>query len=267
MNLLLFRFIAIVGTATVLHLASSRTLSCGQELSQRQASNLTIDAIFKSKEFAGETFVGQWQSDSQGFERIKRDAESGDVSIVRIDLTSPSKENVVVSSEMLTPDGTDKPLSMDSYQWSPDKTKLLVFANTQRVWRLNTRGDYWVLDLGAKSLKQIGEDADEASLMFAKFSPDAKKVAYVYKNDLYIQNLDDQSTSRLTDTGSLTTINGTFDWAYEEEFSIRDGFRFSPDGKRIAFWEIDSSGIQSFPLVDNTSTLYSPQRSRNSIHC
>lgn len=267
MNLLLFRFIAIVGTATVLHLASSGTLSCGQELSQRQASNLTIDAIFKSKEFSGETFVGQWQSDSQGFERIKRDAESGDVSIVRIDLTSPSKENVVVSSEMLTPDGADKPLSMDSYQWSPDKTKLLVFANTQRVWRLNTRGDYWVLDLGAKSLKQIGEDADEASLMFAKFSPDAKKVAYVYKNDLYIQNLDDQSTSRLTDTGSLTTINGTFDWAYEEEFSIRDGFRFSPDGKRIAFWEIDSSGIQSFPLVDNTSTLYSPQRSRNSIHC
>ncbi len=111
MNLLLFRFIAIVGTATVLHLASSGTLSCGQELSQRQASNLTIDAIFKSKEFSGETFVGQWQSDSQGFERIKRDAESGDVSIVRIDLTSPSKENVVVSSEMLTPDGADKPLS------------------------------------------------------------------------------------------------------------------------------------------------------------
>lgn len=164
-------------------------------------------------------------------------------------------------------DGTDKPLSMDSYQWSPDKTKLLVFANTQRVWRLNTRGDYWVLDLGTKSLKQIGGDADAASLMFAKFSPDAKKVAYVYKNDLYIQNLDDQSISRLTDTGSLTTIHGTFDWAYEEEFSIRDGFRFSPDGKRIAFWGIDSSGIQSFPLVDNTSTLYSPQRSRNSIHC
>lgn len=256
MNLMLFRFLAIAGIATILHLASSGTFSCGQELSQPQGSDLTIDSIFKSKDFAGETFVGQWQSDSQGFERIKRDAETGDVSIVRIDLTSPSTEHVLVSSELLTPDGADKPLRMDSYQWSPDKTKLLVFANTQRVWRLNTRGDYWVLDLASKSLKQIGGDADAASLMFAKFSPDAKKVAYVYKNDLYIQNLDDQSISRLTDTGSLTTINGTFDWAYEEEFSIRDGFRFSPDGKHIAFWEIDSSGIQSFPLVDNTSTLY-----------
>lgn len=256
MNLLPFRFIAIVGIATVLHLASLRAFSYGQELSRRPASNLTIDSIFKSKDFAGETFVGQWRSDSQGFERIKRDAETRNASIVRIDLSYPSVEHVLVSSEMLTPAGAEKPLSMDSYQWSSDKTKLLIFANTQRVWRLNTRGDYWVLDMESKSLKQIGGDADEASLMFAKFSPDAKEVAYVYKNDLYIQNLDDRSISRLTNTGSPTTINGTFDWAYEEEFSIRDGFRFSPDGKHIAFWEMDSSGIQSFPLVDNTSTLY-----------
>ena len=256
MNLMPFRFIAIVGIATVLHLASLTSFSCAQELARRQASGLTIDSIFTSKDFAGETFVGQWQSDSQGFERIKRDAETGNKSIVRIDLTSPSIEQVLVSSEMLTPAGAQKPLSLDSYQWSHDKTKLLIFANTQRVWRLNTRGDYWVLDVKSKSLMQIGGDADAASLMFAKFSPDAMHVAFVYKNDLYIQKLDDRSISRLTDTGSSTTINGTFDWAYEEEFSIRDGFRFSPDGKHIAFWEIDASGIESFPLVDNTSTLY-----------
>lgn len=150
----------------------------------------------------------------------------------------------------------EKSLSMDSYQWSHDKTKLLIFANTVRVWRFNTRGDYWVLDMNSQSLMQVGGDASASSLMFAKFSPDATRVAYVYKNDLYIQNMIDRSVARLTHTGTPTKINGTFDWAYEEEFSIRDGFRFSPDGKRIAFWEIDASGIESFPLVGNTSTLY-----------
>jgi dipeptidyl-peptidase 4 len=256
MNILLVRSAALCGLMAILHMAHPVDVIHGQESSHRQPSNLSIDSIFQSKDFLGEIFIGQWESNSQGFERIKRDPETGNASIVRIDLSNPAVEQVLVSSEMLTPAGTEKPLSMDSYQWSHDKTKLLIFANTERVWRFNTRGDYWVLNRESKSLTKIGGDADASSLMFAKFSPDAKQVAYVYKNDLYLQNLSNGAISRLTQTGTPTMINGTFDWAYEEEFSIRDGFRFSPDGKHIAFWEIDSSGIQSFPLVDNTSTLY-----------
>jgi dipeptidyl-peptidase-4 len=256
MNLLPVRFVVIFGIAPILWFATLGEVTLGQESPTRQPSDLSVDSIFHSKDFLGETFIGQWQTDSQGFERIKRDAETSNTSIVRIDLAAPEVEHVLISSEMLTPAGAEKPLRMDSYQWSHDKTKLLIFSNTQRVWRFNTRGDYWVLDRESKSLKPIGGDADSSSLMFAKFSPDAKKVAYVYKNDLYLQNLVDGAITRLTHTGTPTMINGTFDWAYEEEFSIRDGFRFSPDGKQIAFWEIDSSGIQSYPLVDNTSTLY-----------
>jgi dipeptidyl-peptidase 4 len=249
------QFIAFFGVMAFVHMLPVWDVTFGQER-LRQASNLTIDSIFDIQDFRGETFVGQWQSDSQGFERIKRDAGTDNTSIIRIDLSNPEIEHDLVSSEMLTPAGSEKPVRMDSYQWSHDRTKLLVFANTQRVWRYNTRGDYWVLDMASKSLTQVGGDASASSLMFTKFSPDATTVAYVYKNDLYVQNLADASITRLTHTGTPTKINGTFDWAYEEEFSIRDGFRFSPDGKRIAFWEIDSSGIESFPLVDNTSTLY-----------
>ncbi|MCU0709559.1 MAG: S9 family peptidase [Pirellula sp.] len=256
MNLLPVPFTAICGLATILLVGSPPTTAQGQESELRRASALSIDSIFHNKDFRGETFVGQWQSDSQGFERIKKDSVTGNTSIVRIDLTDPEVEHVLISSEMLTPAGAEKPLSIDSYQWSHDKTKLLIFTNTERVWRYNTRGDYWVLDVESKSLTQIGGDASESSMMFAKFSPDAKEVAYVYQNDLYRQDLTSGFIKRLTDTGTPTKINGTFDWAYEEEFSIRDGFRFSPDGKRIAFWEIDASGIELFPLVDNTSTLY-----------
>ena len=256
MKLLPVRFVVLFGIVTILHMVALAIAAQAQDSALRQDSSLTIDSIFHGQDFRGETFVGQWQSDSQGFERVKRDEKTGNSSIIRIDLTHPEVEHVLVSSQMLTPVGADKPLGIDSYQWSQDKTKLLIFTNTQRVWRYNTRGDYWVLDVKTKSLTQIGGDASAASLMFAKFSPDAKQVAYVTKNDLFIQTLTDGSITRLTNTGTATKINGTFDWAYEEEFSIRDGFRFSPDGKRIAFWEIDASGIESFPLVDNTTTLY-----------
>jgi dipeptidyl-peptidase 4 len=256
MKLLIVRIVAVFITVTALHVVLPGAATQGQESPLRKASDLTIDSLFHSKDFRVETFVGQWQSDSQGFERIKRDAAGANTSIIRIDLTDPAVEHVLVSSDMLTPKGAEKPLSIDSYQWSHDKTKLLVFTNTERVWRYNTRGDYWVLDVKFKSLMQVGGNAPPSSLMFAKFSPDAKNVAYVSSNDLYLQDLTDRSITRLTQTGTPTKINGTFDWAYEEEFSIRDGFRFSPDGKRIAFWEIDASGIESFPLVNNTSTLY-----------
>jgi dipeptidyl-peptidase-4 len=256
MNRLFARFFAVHGLVSVLLVAALVVVSQGQENPLGETSSLSIDSIFKDRDFRGESFVGQWQSDSQGFERVKRDTDTGKTSIIKVDLADPAVEHVLVTSEMLTPIGAEKPLSIDSYQWSQDKTKLLVFTNSERVWRYNTRGDYWVLDLASKELRQVSDDVPASSLMFAKFSPDANNVAYVYKNDIYIQGLTDDSVIRLTDTGTPTKINGTFDWAYEEEFSIRDGFRFSPDGKRIAFWEIDASGIESFPLVDNTSTLY-----------
>lgn len=255
MNRIPVRFVSVVGFM-ILSLISLGGVARGQESPIRRPADLSIDSIFNSKNFKGETFVGQWQSDSQGFERIKRDAETGSTSIIRVDLIAAAAEQVLVSSSMLTPADAEKPLSLDSYQWSSDKTKLLIFTNTERVWRYNTRGDYWVLDMASKSLTRVGGDASASSLMFAKFSPDAKQVAYVYKNDLYIQNMGDGSITRLTDTATAAKINGTFDWVYEEEFAARDGFRFSPDGKRLAFWEVDATGIESFPLVNNTDTLY-----------
>ena len=255
MNRIPVRFVSVVGFM-ILSLISLGGVARGQENPIGRPADLSIDSIFNSKNFKGETFVGQWQSDSQGFERIKRDAETGSTSIIRVDLIAAAAEQVLVSSSMLTPADAEKPLSLDSYQWSSDKTKLLIFTNTERVWRYNTRGDYWVLDMASKSLTRVGGDASASSLMFAKFSPDAKQVAYVYKNDLYIQNMGDGSITRLTDTATAAKINGTFDWVYEEEFAARDGFRFSPDGKRLAFWEVDAAGIESFPLVNNTDTLY-----------
>ena len=66
----------------------------------------------------------------------------------------------------------------------------------------------------------------------------------------------DGRITQLTRDGSDTTINGTADWVYEEELDVRDGFRWSPDGRRIAYWQFDTTGVGVFSLIDDTSALY-----------
>ena len=89
------------------------------------------------------------------------------------------------------------------------------------------------------------------------FSPDNKKVGYVREHNIYVENLSDGKITQLTSDGSETTINGTFDWVYEEEFDCRDGFRWSPDSKQIAYWQLDASGIGVFNMINNTDSVYS----------
>jgi dipeptidyl-peptidase-4 len=92
--------------------------------------------------------------------------------------------------------------------------------------------------------------------MFAKFSPDGSRVAYVRANNLYVEDVATGSVRALTTDGSETLINGTGDWVYEEELSLQDAFRWSPDGRQIAFWQFDGSGVEQFILINNTDSLY-----------
>ncbi|MGH7580125.1 MAG: S9 family peptidase, partial [Gemmatimonadales bacterium] len=182
---------------------------------------------------------------------------AGARSLVRYDAAS-GRRDVWVPAARLVPPGDTLPLLIQDYAVAPDGKRLLVFTNTRKVWRYHTRGDYWVLDLESGALHQVGgEGATEATLMFAKFSPDGGRVGYVREHDLYVEDLDGGAITRLTRDGSATTINGTFDWVYEEELSLRDGWRWSPDGRRIAFWQLDASGVGDFHLVNNTDSLYS----------
>jgi dipeptidyl-peptidase-4 len=92
--------------------------------------------------------------------------------------------------------------------------------------------------------------------MFAKFSPDDNRVAYVSGHNVYVENIASGNVTALTVDGSEDMINGTFDWAYEEEFSCRDGFRWSPDGRYISYWQVDASKIRDFLMINNTDSIY-----------
>ena len=170
--------------------------------------------------------------------------------------TATGAREVLISAKQLTPEGRTKPLTVAGYAWTADQGRLLVFTNTRKVWRLHTRGDYWILDRTSGKLRQVGGKGEEASLLFAKFSPDGKSVAYVRGNNLYREEVATGRVRQLTRDGSATMINGTSDWAYEEELGIRDGYRWSPDSQSIAYWQFDSSGVGVFNLINNTDTTY-----------
>ena len=214
-----------------------------------------IDRIFRTRQFDPPRFgPARWLPDGMAYAIVER-ASGGGSEIARYDAATGTR-TVLVQASRLVPAGAKAPLDIDDYAWSPDGRRLLIFTNTRRVWRQNTRGDYWVLEVASGVLKKLGGDAPEASLMFAKFAPDSTHVAYVRANNIYVESMDDGRRMQLTRDGSETTINGTSDWVYEEELDLRDGFRWSPDGRRVAYWQFDTTGISTFVLVDNTSSLY-----------
>ena len=167
------------------------------------------------------------------------------------------KETVLVAKDQLIPSGATKPLTLRDYTFSSDYKLLLIFTNTARVWRYHTRGDYWLLNLTSNQLIQLGKGLLSQSLMFAKISPDGKEVAYVSEHNLYVEDIASHKIRQLTVNGTRKLINGTFDWVYEEEFGCRDGFRWSPDSKKIAFWQVDATMIRDYYMLNTTDSVYS----------
>jgi len=221
------------------------------------AAPLTLERIFASREFASERFgPARWMKDGRSYTTLEDSPGiegARDIVLYRADT---GRREVLVPAASLVPQGQADPLVIEDYDWSADGRRLLVFTNSLRVWRRNTRGDFWVLDRKSGALTRLGRGFDESWLMFAKLSPDGNRAAYVYRNDIYAEDIATGRIVRLTWDGSEDIINGTSDWVNEEEFDIRDGFRWSPDGSRIAFWRFDQSRVRDFHMIDNTDGLY-----------
>lgn len=256
---------AVIATTVVACQSTSKTTNQSNELTNNNA--LTLERIYKDYEFSSDR-IGRirWLADGSGYTAIEKSAtkkkndDGKDVSIGKdIVVYDPETlaRHVLVSAEQLTVKGDKKPLEIHNYIWSKDRSKLLIYTNSKKVWRSNSRGDYWVLNLSTNALTQLGGKSVKASsLMFAKFSPDATRVAYVVNNNIYLEELTSGKITQLTDDAGNGIINGLFDWVYEEEFGIRDGFRWSPDGKKIAYWQLNTSGSKDFTMINNTDTLY-----------
>ncbi len=231
---------------------------CTTFLFSQDPSILSVDRIYNSDEFRLNSFGPiRWLEDGNYYTTIeKTESSKSGFDIVQYE-TKNANRSILVSADQLIPANGKAPLLPSSYQWSVDKKYLMIYTNTKKVWRYHTRGDYWVLNISTGELKQVGKDHNPATLMFAKFSPDSRNVAYVSKNNIYYEDLITNKEIQLTFDGCDSIVNGTSDWVYEEEFSLRDGYRWSPDGKHIAYWQFNTSGTGTFYMINNTDSIYS----------
>jgi dipeptidyl-peptidase-4 len=227
---------------------------------QADSSMLSLHRIYGTREFRSQPFgPARWLADGSAYTTLEDDERERGQNLVRYDSERGARE-VLVAARQFIPAGDSLPLKVEDYAWSSDTKALLIFTNTQPVWRLNTRGDYWVLERDTGRLHKLGgPEAKPSTLMFAKFSPDGRRVGYVRENNLFVEDLANGTITPLTTDGSRTLINGTFDWVYEEELMNyhADGWRWSPDGRSIAYWQLNADQVKDFNLINNTDSLYS----------
>ena len=238
--------LALLLTASTLPLAHAQPADAPKRL--------TLETLFASPEFYGDGFQGgRWAESGAKLLYVDTD-DAGATSLVELDLTTDQRRTVIDGSDLRTPDGEGL-LEIEDYEASADGSKTLLYTDSERVWRLNTKGYYYILDNESGAVTPVASRA-AGFQMFAKFDPAAEHVAFVRDRNLFVVDLETGQERALTTNGADGgVINGTFDWVYEEEFGLRDGFRWSPDGRYIAFFQLDETGTRDFTMTD-FRTLY-----------
>ncbi|NBP06659.1 MAG: S9 family peptidase, partial [Bacteroidetes bacterium] len=143
----------------------------------------------------------------------------------------------------------------DGYTFSKDEKHLILTAATESIYRHSTKSLIYLVDLNNGNSIKISDQ----KAMYPQLSPDNRYLAYVRDNDLFVFDLKNQVEKAVTSDGQKNSIiNGAVDWVYEEEFSMSRGFEWSPDGKHIAYFRFDESGVKEFSM-DMFSGLYPSQ--------
>lgn len=248
----------ILGAAFAALMASPLAAQRPAQPSTTDSSLLSVERIYSGAYFAAQPFgPARWLADGRSYTTLERVQGGRGRDIVKYDAHSGAREVLVAAARLQAP-GDTMPMAIENYAWAPDMSKVLIYTNSEQVWRTNDRGDYWVLDVaaGGRLRKLGGPAAKPSTLMFAKFSPDGGRVGYVRERNLYIEDLATGRITQLTRDGSNTRTNGSFDWVYEEELGLHDGWRWSPDGRQVAYWQLDIDGVRDFPMINTTDSLY-----------
>ncbi len=211
---------------------------------------LTLEDIHASSTFSPESFeAGRWAEQGPVITFIESDPQTGTTDLVSYNLETDEQTRLIDGSNLYAED-VRRLIAIEDYEYSRNGSQVLIFTDTERVWRHNTKGFYYVYDISSNRLEPVS-DRDKGFQMFAKFSPDGNGVGFVRNRNIFVVDLNDMTERQLTSDGSEGgIINGTSDWVYEEEFGLRDGWIWSPDSRRIAYVQLDESETREFVMAD-----------------
>ncbi|WMI94310.1 S9 family peptidase [Bacteroides fragilis] len=145
----------------------------------------------------------------------------------------------------------------DSYQFSPDGSKILIATETTPIYRHSYTAVHYLYpvkrnDKGVTTNNIVEKLSDGGPQQAPVFSPDGSLVAFVRDNNIFlVKLLYGNSESQVTEDGKLNSVlNGIPDWVYEEEFGFNRALEFNADNTMLAYVRFDESEVPSytFPL-------------------
>ena len=215
---------------------------------QRQELTFDLESIHASPVFDSEYFRGgRWAGTGPVIWFVNDVGEA--TNLMSLDLATEEQETIITGSGLMAPD-IERLIQIEDYAYNADETRVLFYTDSERVWRQNTKGFYYIYDLDTGALTPLS-DREKGFQMFAKWSPDGNHIAFVRDRNLFLYDVITGEEIAITDSGSEgAVINGTSDWVYEEEFGLRDGWSWSPDGGHVAFFQLDESNTRNFLMAD-----------------
>lgn len=166
--------------------------------------------------------------------------------LLRFEFATGKLVDTLVSNKEIKQANGGEAIDMHNYSWSDDESRLLIATQTESIFRHSSQSIFYVYELSNKKLVQPVKE----KIRYATLAPDNSKMAYVKNNDLYYYDFSTQSEMRVTKDGKENAvINGATDWVYEEEFAIWQGFSWSPNSDKIAFYRFDESKVPEFEMT------------------
>src|SRR5690554_1461573 len=219
-------------------------IGVSQEIETKQ--KLTVEKIWKEYQFFGNRVSGfTSMKDGEYYSRFAMINEQK--SILKNSFINISSEGeIILDGKELVYNG--KQLRVDGYEFNEDETKLLLTVNQKKKYRRSFYAEYYLYDLNTKGLTPL--DTQRSPQTLASYSPDGKKVAYIFENNLYVKNIASGKVHAITKDGKENTIiNGTTDWVYEEEFAFTKAYDWSPNSEYIAYLRFDESKVKEFTMM------------------
>ncbi len=218
-----------------------------------QDSTLTFDKIYRDRVFSNarmERFT--WFPGEDAYLITEQDTSNGGRTFLKVNMVENDTLEFI-SSDMTS--GENALQMMMNFTFSNDGRYLLSQVSMRRIWRHSRAGKFILIDTETNTYHDIGSGDD---LRNVKFSPTGTHIAYVKDdNNIYVWSIQKQKEKQITKDGSNTILNGHPGWVYEEEFRLYDGYRWSPDGKYIAYWREDQSMVKQFHMTREVSDTYS----------
>ncbi|MCB0409508.1 MAG: S9 family peptidase [Flavobacteriales bacterium] len=209
----------------------------------QELKNVSLEDIWKNYTFYARTVSGiRSLNNGVNYTSLQRVEIGNDV--IKYSYTDGDLKETMIKNADLMHD--EKVVAIDDYDFSADESKALIASNTESIYRYSSKSDYFIYELASKKLSKL---ADGEKQMYATFSPKANKVAYVKNNNLYFKDLSGNKEVQITNDGKEgSIINGASDWVYEEELTLVQAFKWSPDGTKIAFYKFDESNVKEWSL-------------------